>query len=111
MPIHYVHLVIAIVMEVIGTSALKATQGFTVLLPSLIVVGGYALAFYFLSLTLKVMPVGVTYAIWSGLGVVLVAVVAAVVYRQIPDLWSMLGIALILMGVIVINLLSKTVSH
>ena len=111
MPIHYVHLVIAIVMEVIGTSALKATQGFTVLLPSLIVVGGYALAFYFLSLTLKVMPVGVTYAIWSGLGVVLVAVVAAVVYRQIPDLWAMLGIALILMGVIVINLLSKTVSH
>ena len=111
MPIHYVHLVIAIVMEVIGTSALKATQGFTVLLPSLIVVGGYALAFYFLSLTLKVMPVGVTYAIWSGLGVILVAVVAAVVYRQIPDLWAMLGIALILMGVIVINLLSKTVSH
>ncbi len=111
MPIHYVHLVIAIVMEVIATSALKATQGFTVLLPSLIVVVGYAFAFYFLSLTLKVMPVGITYAIWSGLGVVLVAVVAAVVYRQVPDLWAMLGIGLILSGVIVINLLSKTVSH
>jgi small multidrug resistance pump len=108
---HLVYLFTAIVFEVVATSALKAANGFTVLIPSVVVVIGYALAFYFLSMTLKVMPVGVTYAIWAGLGVVLVAIVGAVVYRQVPDLWAMLGMALILAGVIVINLLSKTVSH
>lgn len=111
MPMHYVHLLVAIVFEVVATSALKAANGFTVLIPSVLVVVGYALAFYFLSLTLKVMPVGVTYAIWAGLGVVLVTVVGALVYRQVPDGYAMLGIGLIMAGVIVINLLSKTVTH
>jgi len=111
MPIHLVHLVIAIVAEVIATTALKAANGFTVLVPSVIVVAGYVTAFYFLSLTLKVMPVGVTYAIWAGLGVVLVAVFGAIIYRQVPDLWAILGIGLIMAGVIIINLLSKTVTH
>ncbi|WP_436637712.1 DMT family transporter [Microbaculum sp. FT89] len=111
MPIHLVHLIVAIIAEVIATSALKASNGFTVLVPSIVVIVGYAIAFYFLALTLKVMPVGVTYAIWSGLGVVLVAIVGAVLYRQVPDFWAMLGIALIMAGVIVINLMSKTVTH
>ncbi len=111
MPMHYVHLLVAIVFEVIATSALKAANGFTVLIPSVMVVVGYGLAFYFLSLTLKVMPVGVTYAIWAGLGVVLVTVVGAVIYRQVPDGFAMLGIGLIMAGVIIINLLSKSVTH
>ncbi|MCT8972650.1 DMT family transporter [Microbaculum marinisediminis] len=111
MPIHLVHLIVAIIAEVIATSALKASNGFTVLVPSIVVIVGYAIAFYFLALTLKVMPVGVTYAIWSGLGVVLVAMVGTVLYRQVPDVWAMLGIALIMAGVIVINLMSKTVTH
>jgi len=111
MPMHYVHLLVAIVFEVVATSALKAANGFTVLIPSVIVVVGYGLAFYFLSLTLKVMPVGVTYAIWAGLGVVLVTIVGALVYRQVPDGYAMLGIGLIMAGVIIINLLSKSVTH
>ncbi len=111
MPMHYVHLLVAIVFEVIATSALKAANGFTVLIPSVMVVVGYGLAFYFLGLTLKVMPVGVTYAIWAGLGVVLVTVVGAVSYRQVPDGFAMLGIGLIMAGVIIINLLSKSVTH
>lgn len=108
---HLVHLFAAIVFEVIATSALKAANGFTVLIPSVIVVVCYGLAFYFLSVTLRVMPVGVTYAIWAGVGVVLVAIAGAVLYRQVPDLYAMLGMALIIAGVVVINLLSKTVTH
>lgn len=111
MPIHYIHLTIAIILEVIATSAMKASNGFTVLIPSVIMVVGYAFAFYFLSLTLKVIPIGVTYAVWAGLGIVLVAIVGAVLFRQIPDLPAILGMVLILAGVFVINVYSKTVSH
>lgn len=107
----YVYLTIAIVGEVIATSTLKATAEFTRLWPSLIVVAGYILAFFFLALTLRSIPVGVAYALWSGLGIVLVSVAGAVFYRQIPDLPAVLGIALILVGVAVIQLFSKTVSH
>jgi small multidrug resistance pump len=108
---HWLYLGIAIAAEVIATSSLKASDGFTKLVPSVIVVAGYAIAFYCLSLTLKSMQVGVAYAIWAGLGVVLVAAIAWLVYGQTLDLPAMLGMALIVAGVLVMNLFSKTVAH
>ena len=99
-------LAIAIVAEVVGTSALKASAGFTRLAPSVVVVLGYAVAFYCLSLVLKTIPVGVAYAIWSGLGIVLITVVAWVVYDQAIDLAAALGMALIVAGVVVLNVFS-----
>ncbi len=102
---------LAIVAEVIGTTALKASEGFTRLAPSLIVVVGYAVAFYCLSLVLKSIPVGVTYAIWSGLGIVLITVVAFMVYGQRIDLAGLIGMGLIIAGVVVLNVFSKTSAH
>lgn len=102
---------LAIVAEVIGTTALKASDGFTRLAPSLIVVVGYAVAFYCLSLVLKSIPVGVTYAIWSGLGIVLITVVAFLVYGQRIDLAGLIGMGLIIAGVVVLNVFSKTSAH
>lgn len=109
--IAYAYLAVAIIAEVIATSALKAANGFTVLVPSIITITGYVVAFFFLSLTLKTMPVGVAYAIWSGLGIVAVSVIAFVLYKQVLDLPAMLGMGLILAGVLVINLFSKTAGH
>ena len=106
---HFVHLAIAILAEVIGTSALKASNGFTVLLPSLVVAAGYAVSFYFLSLALRVIPVGIAYATWSGIGIVLISIIAWIVYRQALDLAAMVGIGLIIAGVVVIQLFSSTV--
>jgi small multidrug resistance pump len=107
----YLYLSVAIAAEVIATSALRAAEGFTVLWPSLIAVIGYVVAFYFLSLTLKTMPVGVAYAIWSGVGIVVVSIVALVLYKQVLDLPALLGMGLIMAGVVVINLFSKTAGH
>jgi small multidrug resistance pump len=107
----YLYLMIAIVAEVIGTSMLKASEGFTKLVPSLIFVVGYGVAFYFLSLILRTIPVGITYAIWSGVGIVLIALVGAIAFKQIPDTPAILGMSLIIGGVIIINVFSKTVSH
>ena len=107
----YLHLAIAIVAEVIATSTLKASESFTRPVPSLVVLLGYGVAFYFLSLTLKAISVGVAYAIWSGLGIVLVTIAAAVFYKQIPDAWALVGMALIIAGVLVLNLLSKSAAH
>ena len=107
----WIYLAIAIVSEVVATSALKAAEGFTRLVPSVLVVVGYALAFYFLSLTLRTIPLGVAYAIWAGVGVALVALVGWVVYHQSLDIAALIGIALIVSGVIVLNLFSKTVVH
>ena len=104
-------LALAIVAEVIGTSALKASEGFTRLAPSGLVMLGYAVSFYCLSLVLRSIPVGVAYAIWSGLGIVLVTLVAWVAYGQTVDLAGVLGMALILAGVLVLNLFSKTAGH
>ena len=101
----------AIVSEVIATSAMKSSEGFTKLVPSIVVVLGYITAFYFLSLTLKTIPVGIAYAIWAGLGIVLIAVVGWIVHGQKLDIPAMLGMALILLGVLVINLFSKTGGH
>lgn len=104
----YVYLAIAIVAEVIATSALKASEGFSRPGPSLIVAIGYVLAFYALSLTLKAIPVGISYAIWSGVGIILVTGVAWALYGQKIDAAGLAGIALIVAGVVVINLFSKT---
>ena len=107
----YVALGLAIVAEVIATSALKASAGFTRLWPSVVVVLGYGTAFYCLSLTLQSLSVGVAYAIWSGLGIVLVTVAAYVLYRQSVDLPALIGMGLIVAGVAVIQLFSKTAGH
>ena len=107
----YLFLLIAIVSEVIATSALKSTHGFTRLWPSLLVVGGYGTAFYFLSLTLRTMPVGVAYAIWSGLGIALVTAVAWIVLGQRLDLPAICGLSLIVAGVIVLTICSKSAVH
>lgn len=108
---NWVYLSVAIISEVIATSALKASDGFTRLLPSVLVIAGYALAFYFLSLTLKNIPVGIAYAIWSGVGVVLVTLVGWIVYKQQLDFAALFGIVLIVAGVIVMNVFSKSVVH
>ena len=107
----YLYLAIAIVSEVVATSALKASESFTKTLPSLLVVAGGGVAFYSLSVCLRSIPVGVAYAIWSGLGIVLVTAAAAVFYKQVPDGWAILGMALIVAGVLVLNLLSKSAAH
>ncbi len=102
---------VAIVAEVVGTSALKASEGFTRWLPSLVVVLGYAVAFYCLSLVLKQIPVGVAYAVWSGLGIVLITLVAWALYGQAIDLAGLIGMGLIVAGVLVLNLFSSASAH
>lgn len=104
-------LTLAIAAEVVATSALKASEGFTRLWPSVMVVVGYALAIYLLSLVLKAIPVGVAYAIWSGLGVVLITLVAWLVYGQRIDLPGLIGMGLIVAGVVVLNLFSSASVH
>lgn len=104
----WLYLAMAIVAEVIGTSALKASEEFTRPIPTLVVVAGYGLAFFLLTLVLRTIPVGVAYAIWSGMGVVLVTIVGVVLYRQIPDLPALIGMGLIILGVLVIHLFSKS---
>jgi small multidrug resistance pump len=108
---NWLYLGIAIVAEVIGTSALKAADGFTRLMPSLVVVIGYLVAFYFLSLTLRAIPVGVAYAIWSGVGIVLIALIGWLFLRQPLDAPALAGIALIVAGVVVIQGFSGSVAH
>ncbi len=108
---NYVYLGLAIIAEVIGTSALKASDGFSRLGPSALVVLGYGAAFYFLSLTLREIPVGVAYAIWSGVGVVLITVIGWLVFEQRLDLPALIGIGLIVAGVVVINAFSESLVH
>ncbi|WP_321798642.1 DMT family transporter [Caballeronia sp. J97] len=107
----YVLLAIAIVAEVVATSALRASDGFTRALPAAIVVAGYGVSFYLLSLTLRALPVGVVYAVWSGAGIVLITLVAALLFKQIPDLPAMFGMGLIVAGVVVLNAFSKMSAH
>jgi len=104
----YVYLATAIIAEVIATSTLKASHEFTRLIPSLIVITGYAVAFYFMTLTIRTLPIGITYAIWSGLGIVLISIVGAVLYKEIPDIPAIVGMALIILGVAVIHIYSDT---
>lgn len=107
----YLYLALAIFAEVIATSALKASEEFSKFIPSAIVVIGYGMAFYFMTLVLKTLPVGITYAIWSGVGIVLISVAGAIFYKQIPDVPAVIGMGLIIAGVVIIHLYSKTVGH
>ena len=107
----WVYLLLAIVSEVVATSALKSSESFSRLWPSVLTVVGYGVAFYLLSLTLREMPVGIAYAIWSGVGIVLVSLAAGVLFGQKLDLPALIGMGLIVAGVIVINVCSKSVVH
>ncbi|WP_137152851.1 SMR family transporter [Devosia sp. FKR38] len=106
-----VYLAIAIIGEVIATSFLRASSGFTQLVPTIVVVLGYGITFYFFSLALQTIPVGIGYAIWSGVGIVLVSVIAYFAYGQTLDLPALVGMGLILAGVLVINLFSHSSAH
>lgn len=108
---HWIFLAVAIISEVIATSFLKSAEGFTRFWPSLVVVVGYLLAFYLLSLTLKTIPVGVAYAIWSGIGIVLIALSGWLFLGQSLDMPALIGLSLIVAGVAVINVFSRTVAH
>ncbi|WP_425090204.1 DMT family transporter [Tropicimonas sp. S265A] len=108
---HYVFLFCAIVTEVIGTAALQGSQQFTRTGPSVLVVASYSASFYFLSLTLKSLPLGLVYATWSGLGIVLIGTVGWVVFGQKLDLPALLGMGMIICGVIIIYLFSSTITH
>ncbi|AZG98801.1 TPA: SMR family transporter [Proteus mirabilis] len=105
------YLILAIISEVIATTVLKASDGFSRLYPSIVVVVGYCFSFWALSQVVKVMPLGIAYAIWSGLGIVLVSVAAVFVYQQKLDLPAIVGMTLIIAGVLVINLLSNSTAH
>ena len=105
------YLILAIISEVIATTVLKASDGFSRLYPSIVVVVGYCFSFWALSQVVKVMPLGIAYALWSGLGIVLVSVAAVFVYQQKLDLPAIVGMTLIIAGVLVINLLSNSTSH
>lgn len=107
----WIFLAIAILGEVIATSALKSSEGFTKLVPSVAVIIGYGTAFYFLSLVLKFIPIGIAYAVWSGLGVISITVLARVFHGQKLDAWGFVGMGLIVSGVLVLNLLSKASAH
>lgn len=107
----YVALCLAIALEVIGTTALQASQQFTRILPTVIMAVSYLGAFYFLSHALRTIPVGIAYAIWSGLGIVLISIIGLVVFKQKLDLPAVLGLAMIVGGVVVVNVFSKAVTH
>jgi len=108
---NWLFLSVAIVAEVIATTALKSSEGFSRPLPSIIVVVGYLIAFYFLSLTLKTIPVGVAYAVWSGVGLMLIALVSWWLYGQKLDLATIAGMSMIMAGILVINLFSTSGGH
>ena len=111
MPPHYLALFFAIVSETIATTALQASEQFSKFWPSVVVVVGYAISFYLLSVTLKYMPVGIVYAIWAGLGIVLIGIIGVVVFEQKLDFAALLGMALIIAGVVIIHLFSKSATH
>lgn len=108
---NFLFLAIAILFETIATSTLKSSEQFTKLVPSIITIVGYFAAFYFLSLALKTIPIGIAYAIWSGIGIVLITLVGFFVFNQKLDLPAIIGLAFILIGVIIINIFSKTTTH
>jgi len=107
----YLHLTIAIIAEVVGTSALKASKEFTQLIPGLIVVVSYGVSFYFLTLALKAIPIGVAYAIWAGVGIALISVAGFVLYREVLDWLAVLGIFFIIIGVVLIRLFSNAQAY
>lgn len=108
MTISYLYLAIAIIAEVIATSALKASNGFSVLTPSIVTIIGYSIALFFLSLTMKTIPMGIAYAIWSGAGIILISTVGLIVYKQSLDLPALIGLSFMILGIVIINVFSKT---
>lgn len=111
MPVHYIYLILAVAAETVGTTALQASHQFTRFWPSILVVVAYALSFYLLALTLKFMPVGVVYALWSGLGILFIALIGFLVFHQKLDIPAILGMAMIVGGIAVIHLFSATSTH
>lgn len=111
MPIHYFYLIIAVIAETIGTTALQASAQFSRLWPSVLVVVAYAMSFYLMALTLRYMPVGIVYAIWSGLGIVSIAAIGFVMFGQRLDIPALLGLAMIIGGIVVIHLFSNSATH
>ena len=107
----YIYLALAIAAEVAATSLLKTTEEFSRLVPTTFLVVFYIISFYLMTLALRDLPIGVVYAVWSGLGIVLVACVGAFVYKEIPDLGSLIGMSLILSGVVVMHLFSTSIRH
>lgn len=105
----WLYLAIAILSEVTATSALKISDGFTRLVPSLFVLAGYTSAFYFFSLSLRTIPVGVLYAVWSGVGIILMSLIGIFYFRQPPDSAAIIGIAFILVGVVLLAGVSSTI--
>ncbi len=108
---HYVYLFVAVLAETIGTSALQASQQFTRLWPSILVVIAYGISFYLLGLTLKYMPVGIVYAIWSGLGIFFIAMIGFIVFGQQLDAAALLGLSMIIGGVVIIHVFSNSTTH
>ena len=108
--IPYIYLFVAVLLEVIGTTALKSTENFTKLIPTFVMIISYGIAFYFLCLVMKFLPVGVTYAIWSGLGIVLISVISAFYYKEWLDLPAIIGLIFIIVGICIIQLYSKTIA-
>jgi small multidrug resistance pump len=111
MPIHYIYLTIAVITETIGTAAIQASEQFTRFWPTTLIVVAYIISFYFMSLTLKYMQVSVVYAIWSGLGIVMIGLIGWVVFKQSLDIGAITGMVLIIAGVVVINLFSSSATH
>ena len=107
----YLYLAIAVAFETIGTSAMQASQQFTRLWPSVLVIVGYAISFYFMALTLRYLPVGIVYALWSGLGIILIALIGYAVFGQKLDLPAIAGLGLIIAGIVVIQLFSNATAH
>ncbi len=108
---HHVYLSLAILAEVVATSALKASDSFTRLWPTVLMIVGYVASLYLLTLCLDKISLGVAYAIWSGVGIALIALSGAIFYKEIPDRWTLVGMSLIILGVAVINLFSKSPAH
>lgn len=111
MPLHYIYLIVAVAAETIGTTALQASEQFTRSGPTILVVIAYSVAFYFLGIALKYIPVGIAYALWSGLGIVLIALIGFAVFGQVLDWAAILGLGLIIAGIVVIQLFSDTATH
>ncbi|MEP5630735.1 MAG: SMR family transporter [Tateyamaria sp.] len=111
MPAHYIYLIIAVIAETIGTTALQASDQFTRVWPSVLVVIAYGFAFYFLGIALKYIPVGIAYALWSGLGIVLIALIGFTVFGQVLDIAALIGLSMIIGGIVVIQMFSSSATH
>lgn len=111
MPVHYIYLIIAVAAETIGTTALQASNQFTKVGPTVLVVVAYGFAFYFLGIALKYIPVGIAYALWSGLGIILIALIGFAVFGQRLDPAALLGLGMIIGGIVVIQVFSNSATH